>query len=646
MDAQQAKIGGAILIPHQEVSELLFGVPVDTVCRRALEHLNFFVAPEATPSVLHSERRCMSFYSASDRANHRRIDEARVAKGSRPIGFDCAVASRSFATLKHDTRDLFVSRGQNISDSLETYAERTQLLGADGSACRGAKIGLVDLGYEDVYNLADAFLMNAVRTPAVLTPLILALVEEPELLIRVYDSNPAVLLCLEYLFCEAKKRGRTTAVLNVELNSPQVFEEMNHKSFLHPSLEQALALDTTEIAAFEGALLGEYMGADELRHFALDSRQRIQGLLDLRCIDLASLEASYPAVLACLTASRKTLLAQLSAASRMGRMGIYRLVDMFKNARSLDLITENPGLNVEYSDEVSFAEFVKRCHLAADLLRSWFAFEHLCFKWSHSTDGENILSGVVAGDLKAIDEFAVRAYGNRQTVVVEAHTYIEKVELAGQEREVCPSALIIAGRALRGRLAPQCIDGKEWIGNDIVTPRSSRELGLDDDVFELADAYTEFVAAAARNHKYSIAIGGLDYCVCTLGGVFGELRAVLLQDPNLRFTGSVPAYAVYESMAAKLGTPDIVVSTRKYVPLPGTALKDVMRCLDEISGSEPDLEIFNLSFTSTWSMFAVAGKRSLTEIIEVVQTVQHQLALRALAESTTQTRASELPTGS
>ncbi len=633
MDARKLEIGGTIPVSHEEISERLFGAPMAAACRRAQQHVRFHTDPESTPSVLHGDRRCISLYSATENLNHRRIDEARIAQGLRPHGCDHVLSSRTFFTLKRETRDLFVGRHETIAEYHRAYGGWTELL-TPGEAAPGAgRIGLVDIGYPEVYYLSDAFLVNALRSPAALEPLVAALVENPETLVRVYDATPAVLLSLLYLYRQARRRGARLQALNVEVNSPEVLEQMDHKSFLHPELDAALELDTAEIEAQERALLGELVERGELRRLGLDERRRARGLLDLREVDFGAFERLHPAAFARLGDSRAALLAHLASRSQMGRMGIYRRVDRFRRARSLDLLTDNPGLNVRPSEADSAGDFVARCRRAAELLRAWFGFEHLCCKWAHSTDGENILAGIGGGDVEAVEGFARRAERHRQPIVVEAHTYIETAELDGEQRKICPSGLIIAGEALSGRIAPQRILGTEWVGNEILTPRTSHEIGIDDDVFELTEAYTESVAAAARDRGYAISIGGIDYCVCTLGGIFGSRRAVLPQDPNLRYTGSVPAHAIFESTAARLATSEVAVSTRKYVPTPGTALVDVIACLAEISEGESDIEALNISFTPTWAMFAVAGTRSLTGIAARVGAIHRRLVESGLAET-------------
>ena len=101
-------------------------------------------------------------------------------------------------------------------------------------------IEMLDLGTTDYYYLSHALLRTAHDTPQhpVMTRAIALLRHQPETVVSLYSLEPEMQVFLLWLGRQAGLQS-----INIDANHPQLGEAWNRKALLHPTVEQAQALE-------------------------------------------------------------------------------------------------------------------------------------------------------------------------------------------------------------------------------------------------------------------------------------------------------------------------------------------------------------------------------------------------------------------
>ncbi len=180
--------------------------------------------------------------------------------------------------------------------------------------------------------------------------------------------------------------------------------------------------------------------------------------------------------------------------------------------------------------------FTRQLTAAAELLRARYGLRRGCLKAAVAGGGTRITPNVELGDHRALARLAAAAhlYGDDQ--VLEAHVVYDTTTIGGRTIPLAPSAHIRGGQVAPG-LTLQLTRGTTWVGNIYLDAASAGELGLSPTLCDRIDAAMHALRRGFERIG-GLTIGGVDFSLGSIGGVFGDESLLAMQDPNLSFNGA------------------------------------------------------------------------------------------------------------
>lgn len=120
--------------------------------------------------------------------------------------------------------------------------------------------------------------------------------------------------------------------------------------------------------------------------------------------------------------------------------------------------------------------------------------------------------------------------------MLEAHVTYARTHLGDRGIDLAPSAHVRAGQVAPG-LTLQLTRGTTWVGNIYTDESTADELAIPAEMCrQIHNAMHALVDGFTRIG--GLTIGGVDFAIGTVGGVFGDEPVLAAQDPNLSFNGA------------------------------------------------------------------------------------------------------------
>lgn len=412
---------------------------------------------------------------------------------------------------------------------------------------------ILDLESEELYQTSHALLHLAENNPTKLMPLINKIAETPDTMINLYTLDKDIQVFLIWLHKEVNNRRDELGyeqinALNLEANGPEVTKNWNQKGILHPSVEDALEIPNELISNISPHKLLELEG----------EKSQIG----------ESLEVNIP------------------------RM---------------------PGYRIDFSNDKN--QFTDRFLLAANMMNERYGTERGVTKLVRSTDGTNIITNIDLTDSAKIREIAEEAHSKGDDYIFEAHVDYVKFNglTTGEEIELVPSSHIIEGKA-SNMVTLQFTREGEWRGNISInlneeTPNFSKSelMGLTPEMISKITSSINDFANASVEKEIGLSVGGFDFAVGKLGGVFGDEVMVAPQDPNLRFFGAMFMYKFLEKAQNEFETEDIQVATRLIDPKDSHTFEKLKQLSEDMSENGKLYDLIAV-VPPRFGMIAASGK--------------------------------------
>ncbi len=195
-----------------------------------------------------------------------------------------------------------------------------------------------------------------------------------------------------------------------------------------------------------------------------------------------------------------------------------------------------PGYTIQRSGE-DRSSFIRQALEAAKMLQSRYGLRRGCLKASEAGNGARISPGIDLGAQAALVSLAESAYPHGDDYVLEAHVDYLKVEAGEGLVNAAPSAHIRWGQVAEG-ITLQFTEGTSWRGNLYLDADTCESFGISATHYRSIQRSMSEFRRAFRDRKLGLTIGGIDFAVGRIGGVFEDELLLAAQDPNISFTGA------------------------------------------------------------------------------------------------------------
>jgi len=208
-----------------------------------------------------------------------------------------------------------------------------------------------------------------------------------------------------------------------------------------------------------------------------------------------------------------------------------------------------PGYTLERQG-YSVEGFVEQLQCAADLLGRRYGLARGCLKASESGDGARISPGIDLEDISTLSELGREAASHGDDYVLEAHVTYGQAEIAGH---ILPTALSahIRGGKLAPKATAQFMQGTSWKGNVLLDESSLDLFSVTSSHYRCLRQFVCDFQAAVEKEQPGLVLAGIDFAIGTVGGVFGEIALLGVQDLNVSFTGAECLRAFLEKAGVK-----------------------------------------------------------------------------------------------
>lgn len=199
-----------------------------------------------------------------------------------------------------------------------------------------------------------------------------------------------------------------------------------------------------------------------------------------------------------------------------------------------------PGYTIQRTGR-HVRDFAAQLDAAATLLRERYGISRGCLKPAEAGDGARILVGVSLADHEALKQVASEAFQHGDDYILEPEVTYSEFLLCGQRYIVAPSAHVRFGHVAPG-CTVQLLKGTSWFGNVFLDSGSSDQFGISNSHYKtICDTMNVLVDGFSKQRetlRTDLVIGGVDFAIGRIGGVFGRRVLVAVQDPNLSSHGA------------------------------------------------------------------------------------------------------------
>jgi hypothetical protein len=286
-----------------------------------------------------------------------------------------------------------------------------------------------------------------------------------------------------------------------------------------------------------------------------------------------------------------------------------------------------PGYTIERTG-ADRDTFIEQTIQAAQLLQQRYALQRGCLKAAASGDGARIITDLDLSAESALADLARAAYQHGDDYILEAHVEYLSVNVGGQVLKTTPSAHIRWGQVAEG-LTLQITEGTSWKGNIYIDEATADAFGVAPAHYRSITATMQQFLQAFQRQNLGLAIAGIDFAICRIGGVFADDVFVAAQDPNISFNGAECLRVFAEKVRGQhSGTADapLYATTRVIRP----SLECTLPVLRQITDAATEGGTYASAIASIpgrWGMIAIADKTpeaALSKISALYDALIHQ----------------------
>jgi hypothetical protein len=286
-----------------------------------------------------------------------------------------------------------------------------------------------------------------------------------------------------------------------------------------------------------------------------------------------------------------------------------------------------PGYTIDRTG-TDIDAFTEQTIQAAQLLQQRYALQRGCLKASESGDGARIVTDVDLSAESALADLARAAYRHGDDYILEAHVEYLSVNVGGQVLKTTPSAHIRWGQVAAG-LTLQITEGTSWKGNIYIDEETADSFGVSPAHYRIITATMQEFLQAFQSQNLGLAIAGIDFAICRIGGVFEDDVFVAAQDPNISFNGAECLRVFAEKVRGQYsGTADapLYATTRVIRP----SLECTLPVLRQITDAATEGGTYASAIASIpgrWGMIAIAERTpeaALSKISALYDSLIHQ----------------------
>ncbi|MEU2596585.1 hypothetical protein ABZ669_04810 [Streptomyces hirsutus] len=273
----------------------------------------------------------------------------------------------------------------------------------------------------------------------------------------------------------------------------------------------------------------------------------------------------------------------------------------------------------------------RRVRAAARLLRERYGLELGCFKPAEALTGSRIRMGVPLGDEGALDALARQAMETEEDYVLEAHTHYLRHRVPGYEFILAPSVHVMAGQPAEGGTV-QITRGSVWEGSVYVDEDTCARFDITPAQFRAARKGMAALHGAFRGAGRDLGFvkGGVDFAIARLGGRFGRIPVVAMQDLNLSSNGAEYVRAFLAEARGVFGAEHGVYAATKVVrPAEETDLKCLENGVERFGPRRGARAI--TSVAGRWGLIGVAApcpRQAAQGVLELEQRLHRAGLLR------------------
>jgi hypothetical protein len=282
-----------------------------------------------------------------------------------------------------------------------------------------------------------------------------------------------------------------------------------------------------------------------------------------------------------------------------------------------------PGYVIEVEAEVSPYE---QLEIAAKLLQNRYGLTHGCLKASKGASGSRIVPNLKLSDTENLKQ-VLRSLLNlsKENFILEVFFNYKEVVCGDYSFAVSPSAHIRRDNVAPG-LTLQLMDKTTWEGNLLVSANHCEDFGISITNYHMIQSIMEsfkkaFDKKTTDDFSYKLVIGGLDFAIGTIGGLFGSDTFLAVQDLNLRFNG-----CEFMRNAQEVATEEQpFVVTKLVKPTKNTNLSSFKKLLFKLKENGYYCDIM-AAIPEKWGLLVVFGKSprdclsNLYEVINYLET--------------------------